>query len=357
MSFDDVENFFGLNLKRPIESLVQIVLLSAELQRAKSSLDLECYEHFQEIRRKIDLHREKLKEKIDNIALALIDKTKDIEASYLNGLKEKGFQVDENHSKSKEEHKSDFGKKLIDQFKRPEISIEEIEEEQENQIFELKSKLNELKQIRQNLKANRFRPNLKNSPFGWFNIKEFTVDPFKSQILRWNQVTEFIDLCEFEPNEKWTLLYRGTRDGFNSRDFHHKCDGFDRTVTIIESKQTANVFGGYTSLAWDSSNAYKCDPRAFLFSLNNKDNLPCKIRIDPNCIDHAIYCGYNCGPVFGIGHDIYLSNNPNRNMQSYSDFGRSYKHPRYVKGRNWTKSFLAGSFKFQISEIEVYARE
>jgi hypothetical protein len=37
-------------------------------------------------------------------------------------------------------------------------------------------------------------------------------------------------LCQFE-KKKWKLLYRGTRDGFRSSDFHGKCDGCTNTVT------------------------------------------------------------------------------------------------------------------------------
>jgi hypothetical protein len=56
---------------------------------AKNKLDLECHNHFQEIRFQIDLHREKLKEKIDDIALEVIGQTKKYEALYLKSLNEK----------------------------------------------------------------------------------------------------------------------------------------------------------------------------------------------------------------------------------------------------------------------------
>ena len=44
---------------------------------------LECYNHFQELRNQLDMHREKLKEKVDDIWMDMIQKTKDYEASYL----------------------------------------------------------------------------------------------------------------------------------------------------------------------------------------------------------------------------------------------------------------------------------
>ena len=67
--------------------------MQKELVQSKNELALQCFDHFQELRRQIDLHREELKEKIndiqlknkiDDIALDMIDKAKVCEASYSN---------------------------------------------------------------------------------------------------------------------------------------------------------------------------------------------------------------------------------------------------------------------------------
>jgi hypothetical protein len=63
-----------------------------------------------------------------------------------------------------------------------------------------------------------------------------------------NQPNELIKLCEFSPNDKWTLLYRGTRDGFGTNDFHSKFDGHSNTLTILNSKGNSNIFGGFTTV-------------------------------------------------------------------------------------------------------------
>ena len=89
------------NINRSVDSLIQIHFLNDDLKRAKTSLELECHEHFQEIRRKIDLHREKLKQKIDTIALNLIEQTNDIEAAFMNGLKDKRFEVNDENNTNK----------------------------------------------------------------------------------------------------------------------------------------------------------------------------------------------------------------------------------------------------------------
>ena len=53
-----------------------------DLEARKNEAILESHNHFQEIRRKIDLQREEIKDEIDKISLAMIEQTKLVEASY-----------------------------------------------------------------------------------------------------------------------------------------------------------------------------------------------------------------------------------------------------------------------------------
>ncbi len=51
------------------------------------------------------------------------------------------------------------------------------------------------------------------------------MNSFKIQILTdLEQSIELLNLCEFSQNDKLSLLYRGTLDGFTGRDFHSKCN-------------------------------------------------------------------------------------------------------------------------------------
>ena len=79
------------------------------------------------------------------------------------------------------------------------------------------------------------------------------------------------------------------------------------------------------------------------------------MKINPGQYD--IYCNPSYGPTFGGGHDIYVSSNANTTNGSYSNLGHSYKHPQYAYRTNEAKSFLAGSFNFLLSEIEIYQKE
>ena len=168
-------------------------------------------------------------------------------------------------------------------------------------------------------------------------------------------MSEFIKLCEFSSNDKWSLLYRATRDGFGSFDFHAKCDGHFNTLTIFKAKQSSYIFGGFTTTDWQSSGGKKSDANAFIFSLTNKDNQPLKMKINPKDCKYAIYCDSKYGPSFGL--DISIANNANTTNSYSSRLGWTYKHPQYAYRTNEAKTFLAGSESFHLDEIEVYQKE
>ena len=207
--------------------------------------------------------------------------------------------------------------------------------------------------IRDHLNSNNFQSN-EQETFGVLILNEFTKDLALSSILSLVQSNELIQLCEFSFKDKFTLLYKASRDGFGTKDFHSKCDGHENTLTILKAQESSFIFGAYTSDAWDSSGEFKSDPNAFLFSLTNNDNRPCKLKIEnPNQHRYAIFCGSLMdGPSFGIGHDLFISNDANSNTFSYSNVGLTYLHPEYKS--NEARSFLAGSQYFQLSEIEIY---
>jgi hypothetical protein len=79
------------------------------------------------------------------------------------------------------------------------------------------------------------------------------------------------------------------------------------------------------------------------------------MKIDPNRPQYAIYCSSGYGPSFGW--DIIIANNANITMDSYSNLGHTYRHPQYALGTNEAQTFLAGSWYFQLDEIEVFQKE
>jgi hypothetical protein len=70
-----------------------------------------------------------------------------------------------------------------------------------------------------------------------------------------------------------------------------------------------------------------------------------------------ICCSSSYGPIFGGGNDLLIADKSNTNTNSYSNLGHSYTHPDYRFETNEAKSFLAGSYNFQVSEIEVFTKQ
>jgi hypothetical protein len=173
-----------------------------------------------------------------------------------------------------------------------------------------------------------------------------------SQIIHpqgWNDLNL---LCGFSLGQKWKLLYRGSVDGFGAVDFHRQCDGQSNTLTIVKS-DSGNIFGGYTNVAWDSQRGWRSGTGSFLFKLKNQKNSGLKF----NCTETgtSIYCDSRLGPTFG--YDVTISNNSNANIESYSNLGRSYQLPAgYTWNTDKAQNLLAGSYKFKVSEIEVFTK-
>ena len=348
----DEEKRLKAKLEEGLEMLHQ---LWKEFSQSKSKASLEFQDYFQEIKRQIGVQRERLKEKIDKIAADMIEQTNKYETSYLESMNTKA----ERSPKILRDQLND----LNETFRDPSILLEKIkqmQQDQEKTIADLKFKLTEMSQIKKHLKSNEFKPSfLKGANyFGHLNLKEYSSNKlFESKIVTIEQAIELIKLCKFSSRDKWRLLYRGSRDGFGAKDFHSKCDNHAYTLTIMKAKEKDFIFGGFTAATWTSSNQFKFDPNAFLFSLTNKDNQPCKMNVTNQ--KYSIYCWSKCGPIFGGhcgqgAHDICIVSDADQETGSYSSLGNAYKNSKYAYGTNEVKSFLAGSYQFQLNEIEVY---
>ena len=71
----------------------------------------------------------------------------------------------------------------------------------------------------------------------------------------------------------FSLLWRGSRDGFEPETFHRLCDGQGKTLTIIKNNK-GFIFGGFTSVPWSSKGGDITDYTAFLFTLTNSSDTP-----------------------------------------------------------------------------------
>jgi len=146
-------------------------------------------------------------------------------------------------------------------------------------------------------------------------------------------------------NIDFELLYRGTRDGFYSKDFHEHCDSKGATLVICKSSIYEKVFGGYTTKDWSQIEDFVYDKDAFLFSLSNSTKHPVTNG------DCAIFCSAEAGPVFGAGYDLFICSNSNVVEDSMSTLGLTYKANDNLGDLT---SYLAGASNFMLQEIEVF---
>jgi hypothetical protein len=158
---------------------------------------------------------------------------------------------------------------------------------------------------------------------------------------------EIMILSQMIDSKDCVLLYRATRDGFEGASFHSKCDGEAKTITIIKTKDNY-VFGGYTAVTWGSSNNYKTDAAAYIYSLrrNGVSNLS-KHNIS-DC-QHAVYNRPLFGPTFGGGHDLHICDRSDVTKGSYTKSDGTY-----YRGIPSNK-YLAGTYNSWLTdEIEVF---
>jgi hypothetical protein len=166
-------------------------------------------------------------------------------------------------------------------------------------------------------------------------------------------ISDFPEIFAEFRGKRFSLLWRGGRDGFRARDFHRRCDGRANTLTLIEDTN-GNIFGGFTPVKWESldwRNCSKADPslKSFLFTLKNPRNvLARRFALKAEMKDEAIDCWSDWGPSF---RDLSVSDNGNTNTRSCTyDFGVSYTNDTGLDG----KTVFTSSQYFQVKEIEVF---
>ena len=94
---------------------------------------------------------------------------------------------------------------------------------------------------------------------------------YNSSIFKTINEIDFI-LSRFKDKNKkisLNLLFKATRDGQKSSDFHTKCDGKTHQLIFIKTKKGV-IFGGYTKEGFNSRGTNINDKEAFVFSFSKK---------------------------------------------------------------------------------------
>jgi hypothetical protein len=191
----------------------------------------------------------------------------------------------------------------------------------------------------------------------WHSAAEWIAHPlrvFDSRII--SGIPEIF--AEFRKKQIY-LLWRGSRDGFGSKEFHRRCDGHTNTLTVILDTE-GNIFGGFTPVGWESrvwngkheneSNCWKADDslKSFLFTLKNPHNVSARrFALKAESKHLAIYCDSKWSPHF---RDIGVSDDCNTNTESWTSLGETYTNDTGLD----EDIVFTGSENFQVTEIEVF---
>ena len=153
-------------------------------------------------------------------------------------------------------------------------------------------------------------------------IKLFSKQIIGSNMLSNKEDLDFIQLLSATklPNilkNKFKLLYRASENNYSSSKFHELCDGHGPTITIIRSNFD-NIFGGYTNVKWKPlqiKESWGADKNAFLFLIRSNDSKVEHPKLFNIIQKQFAVCHSNkerkCGPAFGGGCDLRISDNCN----------------------------------------------
>jgi len=162
------------------------------------------------------------------------------------------------------------------------------------------------------------------------------------------------------PNPNWKLVFRASQNDFSATEFHRICDGVSPLYILIQGPK-GEVCGGFTDVPWAippvgsnpthslvNKGRYIASDKAFLFSLINVNGQMAPQKFEITKKTFAICYHVDCGPIFGAGADLLISDNCDANLDSYSNLPHSYD------GEDASPDTLMGDYNFSVVEYEVY---
>ena len=254
---------------------------------------------------------------------------------------EKSFSEKNEEIEEEIEEEDNENTKKEENIEKDKKENDEIEEEEEEEEDDDDNNDEEEKEIINNNKTS-FNVDIK------YKEKLMKSIISNSNIIKNSYEIEFIinELILLNPHS-FKLLYKGTVDTDNSKIFHQKCDGQKNIILFILTEKNY-IFGGYTSIGFDSSGNARKDIESFLFSVDFQKIYEMKQNL------YSIFCNKNCGPIFcgksdGL-YNICISDKFLKNKSYTCKYGIPF---------NTTELFELnhGETEFQVIELEVYKIE
>ena len=217
-------------LKNSIEDAIrQLEQLQNEAKSKHIDFESISYDHFSEIRRKIDLQREELKAKIDTIALKMIDQAYKKENIYKLKMREMRSQINEVDIFS-------YRQAVLSEFRKPDLIIDDIKRlkgEHELMIARFQTKLAELDAYNMEVKTHDFKANQEflSDSFGALNLNS-------PKLISINILENYIEIRDLALNE-----HIGTLHGPNS---------YIECIAMIDNNKFATASFDNTIQIWDA---------------------------------------------------------------------------------------------------------
>lgn len=163
------------------------------------------------------------------------------------------------------------------------------------------------------------------------------------------EIGELVNSWVQRPGQAWSVIFTASQHGYKASAFHAACDGASPSLVLVRA-DTGHIAGGFTEVPWSSSPAgkgrYVSSDQSFLFSLHapSGPNV-CKFEIKKRLF--AVSHHPSCGPIFGAGADLFISDLCHSGPESYSNLPHSYG------SHNATPASLMGDYNFVVDEYEV----
>ena len=182
--------------------------------------------------------------------------------------------------------------------------------------------------------------------------------------------------------QAWTLIYRGSRDGWQPSDFHAACDGKGPTLVLVlgAAKDDGREFvaGGYAASSWtspehtygdentvaDPESARSVGCGSFLFSLvDAAGHAPVQLPRKPSSYGNAMFHAATGGPMFGGGELVVGGNSGLPLNAAANSWTRTSREDcaydaTAAAARGCTAFHGAGSLErwcFTVQELKVFA--
>ncbi|RHZ43523.1 hypothetical protein Glove_1033g11 [Diversispora epigaea] len=123
---------------------------------------------------------------------------------------------------------------------------------------------------------------------------------------------------------EFSLILRGSRDGFKSKVFWNLCDRKTNVIVIAKIKDTDEIIGGYNPIGWNSNfmNRFSETTDSFIFSLKNgniKNSILSRVKVPTK----AIFNNGSLGPNFY--NDLFMSNTRSFYVENYGHYKKRIK--------------------------------